>query len=112
MKRAATAITLFSLLALPVMASGPGGGGMSSPMPSMQSKSPHDQAVDFFNNAERRIDGLSQTHEARKAPQSAYPQRAAKLQARLNKAVETAAADLERAVKNDPQLFQAYSELG
>jgi tetratricopeptide (TPR) repeat protein len=112
MKRAATAVALFSLFALPVLASGPGGGMGSAPMPSMQSKSPHDQAVDYFNNAERRIDGLSKTHDEMKAALATDPQKAAKLQGKLNKGLENAAADLERAVKNDPQLFQAYSELG
>jgi len=112
MKRAATTIAVFSLFALPLLASGPGGGMSSSPMPSMQQRSPHDQAVDYFNNAERRIDGLSKTHDEMKAAMTADPQKAAKLQAKLNKGLENAAADLERAVKNDPQLFQAYSELG
>jgi tetratricopeptide (TPR) repeat protein len=83
----------------------------SAPPPSMQQqRSPHDQAVDYFNNAERRIDGLTKTHDEMKA--STDPQKAAKLQARIAKGLENAAADLERAVKNDPQLFQAYSELG
>jgi len=112
MKRAATTIAVFSLFALPLLASGPGGGMSSSPMPSVQQRSPHDQAVDYFNNAERRIDGLSKTHDEMKAAMTADPQKAAKLQAKLNKGLENAAADLERAVKNDPQLFQAYSELG
>jgi tetratricopeptide (TPR) repeat protein len=78
----------------------------------MQQKSPHDQAVDYFNNAERRIDGLSKVHDEWKASLATDPQKAAKLQGKLNKGLENAAADLERAVKNDPQLFQAYSELG
>lgn len=112
MKRAATTIAVFSLFALPLLASGPGGGMSSSPMPSMPQRSPHDQAVDYFNNAERRIDGLSKTHDEWKASLATDPQKAAKLQAKLNKGLENAAADLERAVKNDPQLFQAYSELG
>jgi tetratricopeptide (TPR) repeat protein len=76
----------------------------------MQQRSPHDQAVDYYNNAERRIDGLTKTHEEMKA--ATDPQKAAKLQAKLAKGLENAAADLERAVKNDPQLFQAWSELG
>jgi tetratricopeptide (TPR) repeat protein len=84
----------------------------SAPMPSVQQRSPHDQAVDYFNNAERRIDGLSKTHDEMKAALTADPAKAAKLQAKLSKGLENAAADLERAVKNDPQLFQAYSELG
>ena len=78
MKRAATAIALFALLALPLLASGPGGGMGSSPMPSsmQQQKSPHDQAVDYFNNAERRIDGLSKTHDEMKAALTGDPQKA------------------------------------
>jgi tetratricopeptide (TPR) repeat protein len=115
MKRAATVIFLITLLAVPALvASGPGGGGMgSAPMPSSTpQRSPHDQAVDFFNNAERRIDGLVKTHDEMKAAAATDPQKAAKLQARIAKGLENAAADLERAVKNDPNLFQAYSELG
>lgn len=84
----------------------------SAPMPSMSQRSPHDQAVDYFNNAERRIDGLSKVHDEMKAAMATDPQKAAKLQGKLAKGLENAAADLERAVKNDPQLFQAYSELG
>ena len=97
------------------MASGPGGGGGgmgSAPMPSTPQRSPHDQAVDYYNNAERRIDGLTKTHDEMKAAAATDPQKAAKLQAKLAKGIENAAADLERAVKNDPQLFQAWSELG
>jgi tetratricopeptide (TPR) repeat protein len=113
MKRAVNAIALISLIAAPVIASGSSGGGMgSAPMPSMQQKSPHDQAVDYYNNAERRIDGLTRTHDEMKAAAATDPQKAAKLQARLAKGLENAAADLERAVKNDPGLFQAWSELG
>jgi tetratricopeptide (TPR) repeat protein len=78
----------------------------------MQQRSPHDQAVDFFNNAERRIDGLARTHDEMKAIAATDPQKAAKLQAKIAKGLENAAADLERAVKNDPNLFQAWSELG
>jgi len=115
MKRAATAFALIALLAAPALiASGPGGGGggMSAPMPTMQQRSPHDQALDYYNNAERRIDGLTKTHDEMKAAAASDPQKAAKLQAKLAKGLENAAADLERAVKNDPQLFQAWSELG
>jgi len=112
MKRAVTAIALISLLAVPALIASSGGGMGSAPMPTMQQKSPHDQAVDYYNNAERRIDGLTRTHDEMKAAAATDPQKAAKLQARLAKGLENAAADLERAVKNDPALFQAWSELG
>ena len=115
MKRAVTATLLVSILTVPALfASGPGGGMGSSPMPSSSApqRSPHDQAVDYYNNAERRIDGLSKTHDEMKAAATTDPQKAAKLQAKIAKGLENAAADLERAVKNDPTLYQAYSELG
>jgi len=113
MKRVATAILLFTLVAVPsLMASS--GGGMSAPPPPMQQqqRSPHDQAVDYYNNAEHRIDGLAKLHDEMKAAAATDPQKATKLQGKLAKGLENAAADLERAVKNDPQLFQAWSELG
>lgn len=112
MKRVATAILLFTLAAVPsLMASS--GGGMSAPPPmQQQQRSPHDQAVDYYNNAEHRIDGLAKLHDEMKAAAATDPQKATKLQGKLAKGLENAAADLERAVKNDPQLFQAWSELG
>lgn len=114
MKRAAIATAVLILLAVPALiASGPGGGGMSTPSPMpMQQKSPHEQAVDFYNNAERRIDGLAKLHDEMKAAAVSDPQKATKLQGKLSKGLENAAADLERAVKNDPTLYEAYSELG
>ena len=111
MKRAAIPALLLTILVVPaVLASGPGGGMSSSPSPSMQQRSPHDQAVDFYNSAERRLDGLAKTHDEMKAANDA--QKVAKLQAKIAKGLENAAADFERAVKNDPSLYQAYSELG
>src|SRR6202140_694464 len=112
MKRVATAILLSTLVAVPsLMASS--GGGMSAPPPmQQQQRSPHDQAVDYYNNAEHRIDGLAKLHDEMKAAAATDPQKATKLQGKLAKGLENAAADLERAVKNDPQLFQAWSELG
>jgi tetratricopeptide (TPR) repeat protein len=111
MKRAAIVALSITILAIPALiASGPGG-GMSTPSstPTMQ-RSPHDQAVDYYNNAERRLDGLAKTHDEMKAATDA--QKVAKLQAKIAKGLENAAADFERAVKNDPSLYQAYSELG
>ncbi|HXH41238.1 MAG TPA: tetratricopeptide repeat protein [Thermoanaerobaculia bacterium] len=111
MKRAV--VLLLPLLAAPALIAS-SGGGMSTPPPGMQQqqRSPHDQAVDYYNNAERRIDGLTKVHDEMKAAAATDPQKAAKLQGKLAKGLENAAADLERAVKNDPQLFQAWSELG
>jgi len=113
MKRVATAILLFTVAGVPALIAS-SGGGMSTPPPPMQQqqRSPHDQAVDYYNNAEHRIDGLAKLHDEMKAAATTDPQKATKLQGKLAKGLENAAADLERAVKNDPQLFQAWSELG
>jgi tetratricopeptide (TPR) repeat protein len=87
-----------------------GAGSMSTPPPSVQSRSPHDMAVDFYNGGERRLEKLTKMHEEMKAQTD--PQRAASLQQKISKGLEAAQGDFERAVKNDPNLFQAYSELG
>lgn len=86
------------------------GGSMSSPPPSGQSRSPHDQAVDYYNGGERRLEKLTKMHEEMKAQTD--PQRAAALQQKITRGLEAAQGDFERAVKNDANLFQAYSELG
>jgi tetratricopeptide (TPR) repeat protein len=112
MKRAIITAFCITVFAIPTLiASGSSGGGMSStPSPSMQQRSPHDMAVDYYNAAERRLDGLAKTHDEMKAQTDA--QKVAKLQGKIAKGLENAAADFERAVKNDPNLYQAYSELG
>ncbi|HEY3057062.1 MAG TPA: tetratricopeptide repeat protein [Thermoanaerobaculia bacterium] len=105
MKRIAA--TLFVVLLGPALfASGAG----SVPSPAMSSRSPHDMAVDFYNGAERRLEKLTKIHEEMKGAKDA--QTAANLQQKINKGLEAAAADFQRAVKNDPNLYQAYSELG
>ena len=105
MKRVFALLTL--CLPAVLFASGPGGGGGSAPMAS---RSPHDQAVDFYNSAEHRLEGLTKMHDEMKA--STDPQKVEKLKAKINKGLENAAADFERATRNDPNLYQAYSELG
>lgn len=103
MKRIAAA--LFTVLLAPaLLASGAGS------VPSMNTRSPHDMAVDFYNGAERRLEKLTKLHEEMKGEKDS--QKAANLQQKINKGLEAAAADLQRAVKNDPMLYQAYSELG
>jgi tetratricopeptide (TPR) repeat protein len=88
-----------------LLASGPGGmsGGSAQ-------RSPHDEAVEYYNGAERRLEKLTKMHDEMKA--TADPKKAADMQAKINKGLENAAADFQRATKNDPNLYQAYSELG
>src|ERR1019366_2154375 len=110
MKRAIITALCVAVFAIPI-ASGSSGGGMSSaPSPSMERRSPPDIALDYYSAAEHRLDGLAKTHDEMKASTDA--QKVAKLQAKIAKGLENAAADFERAVKNDPSLYQAYSELG
>src|ERR1019366_4182943 len=110
MKRAIITALCVAVFAIPI-ASGSSGGGMSSaPSPSMERRSPPDIALDYYSAAEHRLDGLAKTHDEMKASTDA--QKVAKLQAKIAKGLENAAADFERAVKNDATLYQAYSELG
>ncbi|MGZ5475915.1 MAG: tetratricopeptide repeat protein [Thermoanaerobaculia bacterium] len=102
------AVLLIVVFAPALFASG--GGSMSSPPPSVQSRSPHDQAVDDYNGGERRLEKLTKMHEEMRAQTD--PQRAAALQKKITRGLEAAQGDFERAIKNDPNLFQAYSELG
>ena len=102
------AVLLIVVFAPALFASG--AGSMSTPPPSVQSRSPHDMAVDFYNGGERRLEKLTKMHEEMKAQTD--PQRVASLQQKISKGLEAAQGDFERAVKNDPNLFQAYSELG
>ena len=102
------AVLLIVVFAPALFASG--AGSMPSPPPSGQSRSPHDQAVDSYNGGERRLEKLTKMHAEMKAQTD--PQKAAALQQKITKGLEAAQGDFERAVKNDPNLFQAYSELG
>ena len=93
---------LVTIIATPLLASG---------IPSMNKASnPHDDAVTFFNSGERRLDKLTKMHDEMKASTDA--QKAADLQQKINKGLEAAAGDFERAAKFDPNMYQAYSELG
>ena len=103
MKRVLTTLFVVSL-APTLLASGAG------PVPPANARSPHDQAVDFYNNGERRLEKLTRMHDEMRASTDA--QKAAQMKDKINKGLENAAADFERATKNDPNLYQAYSELG
>ncbi len=96
---------LFALAFAPaVFASGAGS------VPSMNTRSPHDDAVQSYNSGERRLEKLTKIHDEMKA--ATDPQKAADLQKKIGKGLESAAADFQRATQNDPNLFQAWSELG
>lgn len=103
MKRVLTTVFVLSL-ASPLLASGSGS------VPSMNTRSPHDKAVDFYNDGEKRLEKLTKMHDEMKA--TADPQKAAQMKEKIMKGLENAAADFDRATHNDPNLYQAYSELG
>ena len=94
------------VLAVLIFAAGPG----SMPNTGSAMRSPHDDAVAYYNAAERRLDKMSKLHAEIKA--ATDPQKAASLKQNLNKGLENAAADFRRATDSDPHMFQAYSELG
>ena len=103
MKRVLTTLFVVSL-ASTLLASGAG------PVSPANARSPHDQAVDFYNNGERRLEKLTKMHDEMKASTDA--QKAAQMKDKINKGLENAAADFQRATQSDPNLYQAYSELG
>jgi tetratricopeptide (TPR) repeat protein len=110
MKHLATTLAL-TLIAGAAFASGSGpssgGGGGTS---SMGQRDPHTEAVNYHNSGERQLEKATKAHDELKA--STDPSQSEKLKGRMNKALENAAADFQRAVKADPNLYQAYSELG
>lgn len=97
-------LTILAVLSLSTTAFASGG------VPAIPQRSPHDEAVDWYNGGERRLEKLTKMHEEMKA--AADPQQAEKLRQKITKGLEAAAADFQRAVRNDPNLYQAYSELG
>lgn len=109
MKKLATSLAI-TFLASAALASGSGGGGGMSPSMSSAPRDPHEQAVAYYNSAERQLEKATKANADLKANTDAS--KADGLKSRLNKSLENAAADLNRAVKSDPNLYQAYSELG
>jgi len=102
-----TRLAILSLILAPALfAAGPG----SMPSTGGMHRSPHEDAVGYYNAAERRLDKMSKLHAELKA--TTDPQKAATLRQNLNKGLEAAAADFRRATDNDPRMFQAHSELG
>ena len=105
MKRVLTTVFVLSI-APALLASGAG----SMPSSPMNSRNPHDQAVDLYNSGERRLEKLTKMHDEMKA--TADPQKAAQMKEKIMKGLENAAADFDRATHNDANMYQAYSELG
>lgn len=99
-------VAILSLFLAPVVfASGAG-----SVPPASSMSSPHEDAVRYYNAAERRLEKMSKVHAEMKA--ATDPKKQEELRANMNKGLEAAAADFQRATDNDPRMFQAYSELG
>jgi tetratricopeptide (TPR) repeat protein len=77
--------------------------------PAPKQMTPQDTAVSFYQNGERRLDKAAKLAAEIKASDA---QGASKLQGKLDKTLEGAVADFQRAVKNDPNMYSAYSEMG
>ena len=105
MKHLATSIAV-TLIAGTALASGPS----PSQSPAMQSRDPHEAAVAFYNSGERQLEKATKANADLKA--NTDPSKEDGLKSRLNKSLENAAADFNRAVKSESTLYQAYSELG
>ena len=99
-------------LALFTFAAFASGSGSSSPSmsPSAQPQDPHAQAVAYYNSGERQLEKATKANADLKA--NADPSKGDGLRSRLNKSLENAAADFNRAIKSEETLYQAHSELG
>ena len=100
----------FGLIASAALASGSGGGSGSMSSPSMQPRDPHEQAVAYYNSGERQLEKATKANADLKANNDSA--KADGLKSRLNKSLENAAADFNRAIKVEDKMYQAYSELG
>lgn len=103
MKRFASLVLALAIVPSVFAARSPSSSGASS-------MSPQDSARTFYDGGQRRLDKAAKLHAEMK--EATDPAIAAKLKGKLDKTLEGAVADFNRAVKNDPNLFQAYSELG
>jgi tetratricopeptide (TPR) repeat protein len=101
------ALTLTTAVAF---ASGSGGGGGMSPSSPSMSQDPHQAAVGYYNSGERQLEKATKANADLKA--NTDPSKADGLKSRLNKSLENAAADFQRAIKAEEKMYQAYSELG
>ena len=89
------------LLAVPLFAAAP------EPVPPTN---PHQEAVAYYNSAERSLTAASKAHADMKATTDL--QKAAAARESMKKNLEAAATDFNRAIGSDPKMFQSYSELG
>src|SRR5438477_4542652 len=87
-----------------------GGGGMSPASPSMSQQDPHQAAVASYNSGERQLEKATKANADLEA--NSDPSKSDGLKSRLNKSLENAAADFQRAIKSEDKMYQAYSELG
>ncbi len=105
MKNIGIALLIVVLAAPALFAAGSGS------MPSASKNvNPRDQAIEDYNSGERRLEKLTKLHDEMKA--ATNPKEVEKLSGKLKKGLENAAGDFQRAVRNDPNMYQAYSELG
>ena len=99
-------LAVLSLFIAPALfAAGPGSVASTNRMGT-----PHDDAVRYYNAAERRLEKMSKVHADMKS--ATDPKKQEELRTALNKGLEAASADFRRATENDPRMFQAYSEMG
>jgi tetratricopeptide (TPR) repeat protein len=77
---------------------------------SPPAKDKHTMALENYQSGRERLDKIAKMHEELRATSDAKVSQ--KLQNKVQKQLENAAADFQRAVKYEPTLFQAWSELG
>lgn len=85
------------------------GAHVPTPTPTHPVKDKRTTAIEQYHGGKQRLDNVEKMQQQLK---TADGKAAEKLQKKINKQLESAAADFRRSVKAEPTLFQAWSELG
>ena len=88
-----------------------GGARSTTPTtPSEPEKTPEEEAIDYYNQGIAARDRAWKLEEKAAAEESEA--KAAKMRKKVGKSYKAAAGNFERAVRRNPQMFQAFSSLG
>jgi tetratricopeptide (TPR) repeat protein len=79
-------------------------------VPESPAQDPRAIAANDYQSGSRRLDKIEKLHKDRAA--ASDPKSIEKISRNIQKQLENAAADFKRAVRNDPNHFAAWSELG
>jgi tetratricopeptide (TPR) repeat protein len=79
------------------------------PSPQAQRKDKGTLSIEDYHSGRERLEKVAKMEESLK---TAEPKAAAKLENKIRKQLQSAAADFKSSVRNDPALYHSWSELG